>query len=369
MEENKINQAFINVKLLEAMDDWVRVIDKLGNIIFVNKVMKDKCKIKALVHRVSFDQDLVMADAVIPKSVSLMTILTKKSFVKEITFMGKDFSVSTSPILDDEGEIIYVVEVFRDISTENHIKRELFNTNRRMTDDLKMARQIQSKLLPDQGKIVGGVKVDYFYEPSEHLSGDIFDVINIDRDRVGIYMCDVVGHGVGASLLTMFVKQSMMSIIQEFESTSPSRILYELRNRFTDMNLSDNIYLTIFVGIYSKSASKFVFANAGHNCSPILKTKDSVKLLESTGAPICEILKEMTYTEKSVDIEKGDKLIFYTDGFVEITNYEKEEFGLERFLKSIKMDGDIIKNTVGKVIEFNWGEAEDDMALMVATIL
>ncbi|MDO5718282.1 MAG: SpoIIE family protein phosphatase [Tissierellia bacterium] len=367
-DKHRIELCELNIQVLESMDDWVRVIDKDGIVIFINKSMKESCNTHKPNFKCSFDTDIFMGDSVIPRSVSLITLLTKKNFVKEIIFMGREYSVKSSPIVDDKGEVVAAVEVFRDISSETHIKRELFNANKRMLDDLKFARSIQTQLLPEKG-MTGPIEVDYYYKPSEQLSGDLFDVIRIDKDKVGVYICDVVGHGVGASMLTMFIKQTMMAIIQEIGGTSPSKILYELRHRFGQMKLAENLYFTLFYGIYDHSRREFSYSNAGHNCCPILKLKNDYKILETNGVPICDVFKEMRYNEDRLKLSKGDKLIFYTDGFTEPKNYDKEEFGIDRFIKSLMVNDDIIENVVGDVIRFSWGEINDDMAIMVATIV
>lgn len=358
----------LNIQVLESMDDWVRVIDVNGRIIFLNKAMKESCNVNSSVISCSFDEDMTFGDSVIPRSVSFITLLTKKTYNQEVIFMGKEYSVKSSPVIDEDGEVAAAVEVFRDISSEIHIRRELFNANKAMSDDIKFARSIQRQLLPEKGR-VGDLEIDYYYKPSEQLSGDLFDIIRIDQDKVGIYICDVVGKGVGASILTMFIKQTMQAIISELGGANPSTTLYELRARFGEMKLEENLYFTMMYGVYSKKDRTFSYSNAGHNCSPILKLEDNYKVLEITGVPICDIFKEMTYKEDVVRLEKGDQLIFYTDGFTESMSYEREEFGHERFVEAIMMPGDIIENVVTKVNRFSWGEVFDDMAIMVATVV
>lgn len=358
----------LNVQVLESMDDWVRVIDRNGRILFINKSMKTSCKTHDPNIACSFEEDIIMGDSVVPRSVSLITLLTRKTYNKEIIFMGKEYSVKSSPVIDEDGDVVAAVEVFRDISSEIHIRRELFNANKMMSDDIKFARSIQAQLLPEKG-IIGDLDVDYYYQPSKQLSGDLFDIIKIDDDKVGIYICDVVGHGVGASMLTMFIKQTTRAIVTELGGARPSITLYELRARFGEMNLAENLYFTMFYGVYSRKERSFSYSNAGHNCCPIVKLDDRYKVLEITGVPICDLFREMTYKEDKIRLEKGDKLIFYTDGFTESKNYDREEFGNERFIEAIMKPGNIIENVVGEVTKFSWGEVFDDMAIMVATLI
>ncbi len=80
------------------------------------------------------------------------------------------------------------------------------------------------------------------------LSGDMFDVYYINEDNIGIYICDVVGHGVTASMMTMFVRQTMRAIKDDI--LSPSTALKELHKRFVSLDLGSDKYFTIFYAIY-----------------------------------------------------------------------------------------------------------------------
>lgn len=364
----ELDHLMLNLQVLEAMDDWVRVIDADGRILFQNQSMKDALKSQDL-EKCSFDCNILYGESECPKSVSFMTFLSKKTFNKEILFRNKEFSVKSSPILDEEGNVLAAVEVFRDISIETHVRRELFNANRRMTDDIKFARRIQTQLLPDKGRF-GNLHIDYYYEPSEQLSGDLFDIIYVEDNKVGIYICDVVGHGVTASMMTMFIKQTMRAILEQHGASSPSKILYELRSRFGEMRLAENLYFTIFYGLYDTKTHEFQYSNAGHICQPILLRDQQHEVLESSGVPICDLFKELPYGEKSVFLKPGDRLVFYTDGITETKNFDRVEFGRDNFVNALLTNLDQpIENVIYEVGRYRWGEVKDDMAIMIATII
>ncbi len=355
----------LNMQVLEAMTDWVRVVDSEGKVIFANPAMRRDCEMEEL-GQASFERDLNIGQAFVPQSISLMTLLTSINFMKEISFKGRDFSVKSSPVLKD-GEVVAAVEVFRDISQENQAKKVLIKANRRMRDELNFATRVQKSLLPKKG-LHGNLQVDYFYEPSEQLSGDLFDVVKIDDSHTGVYICDVVGHGVGASMLTMFIKQNVASILSHYAYTDPATLLYELRERFSELDLGYDRYFSIFYGVYNREDMTFTYSNAGHNCAPVLKNGEDYKVLRATGSPISDVFKDMRYKEYVQELEPTSKLVFYTDGFTEATNIEGVEFGMNRFINSVMRDGDIVENVVGDVVDFNWGENDDDMAILVLSL-
>lgn len=365
--KEEINLCKMNINVLESMKDWVRVIDKDGNILFMNKAMENFGNVKALEFRCSFEEDIITDEAIIPHSVSLTPLLTNKSYTNEILFLGKEYSVTSSPILDDDGTAIAAVEVFRDISAEASIRRELFNANRRMVDDIEFSKSIQKQLLPKKGYF-NNVEIDYFYRPSEDLSGDMFGVDIIDDDKVAFYICDVVGHGVSASLLTMFIKQNISALLSEGYGIYPNMLLNKLKNKFSELGLSASVYATLFYGYYSKSKETMVYANAGHNCMPLLLRKNSYEKLEATGFPISDLFLGFDYEETEVKINLGETLVFYTDGLTEIKNYSGEEFGVQRFLEVVTKNKNIIENAVKAVDSFSWGQPDDDMAILLAKV-
>lgn len=369
MEENvSLLIDRLNTQILESMDDWVRVIDRNGKQVYMNSKMRQDCKLDSYDKKCSFKEDILIGDSIIPRSISLVSLLTRRSFQRQIRIGEREFEVKSSPIENSKKEVNYVVEVFRDITAEKESVMKMTELNNRLTGDSKFAGQIQTQLLPKKGKI-GSMDVDYYYRPSENLSGDMFDVIKINEDKVGIYICDVVGHGIAASMLTMFIRQTFRAIITEKGGENPAQTLYELRRRFSEMKLGDNLYFTMFYGVYSKDAHNFTYCNAGHNCCPVLKLKDGYRVLQAKGVPICELFSSMTYKEDTIRLELGDKLIFYTDGFIEYRNYDNDEFGMDRFIKSVMEDGNIIDNVVKDLINFSFGKIDDDMALMIATVV
>lgn len=364
----EVNLCKMNINVLESMKDWVRVIDKDGNILFMNKAMESFGNVKALEFRCSFEEDIITDDAVIPHSVSLTSLLTNKSFTSEILFLGKEYSVTSSPIFNENGQAFAAVEVFRDISAEVSIRRELFNANRRMVDDIEFSKSIQKQLLPKKG-FFNNIEIDYFYRPSEDLSGDMFGVDIIDDDKIAFYICDVVGHGVSASLLTMFIKQNISALLSEGYGIYPNMLLNKLKKKFSELGLSSSVYATLFYGYYSRSKNTMVYANAGHNCMPILMRQNSYEKLIATGFPISDLFLGFDYEETEVKINLGDILVFYTDGLTEITNYSGEEFGVKRFEEAVTNDSTkIIENAVKAVDSFSWGQPDDDMAILLAKV-
>jgi len=237
--------------------------------------------------------------------------------------------------------------------------------DKKLNDDINFAKNMQKRMLPPKG-MYNGVSIDYLYESSESLSGDYFDVFEIDENNTGIYICDVVGHGVTASLLTIFVRQSLRTIAKG--SMSINKIMKELHKTFLSLNLDYDKYFSVFFGIFNKSSLEFKYVNAGHNSVPILIHGENIKMLKSKGYPIANIFDNVSYDVSRVNLHVGDKLLFYTDGITESANDEGVQFGVENLIRTIKSDGNIIINIKCAVDNYNKVQ-KDDYAVLLAEII
>lgn len=350
----------LNYHVLDAMADWVRVVDSSGYILFANKAMKE-----------SFGQNIVGKECYLIHEdnkrysfcISNISILTGEVVQKEEIIHGKYYSIKSSPISNNDGKIYASVEVFRDVTRERKLEIELIDRNKKMRKDLEFAKRIQERILPKKGNL-DCINLDYIYRPSEMLSGDMFDVFHIDRNHIGIYISDVAGHGVAASMMTMFIRQTMR--VLKGDILGPSQALTELHGRFALLNLDVDKYFTIFYGVLSTNTGVFTYANGGHNCIPIKYGKNGMELLEITGFPIALLGEEMYYSEKSIKLSKGDKILFYTDGITEIKDELGNDFGVEGVLDTIKNSpSNILREIEENVIEHNYGEQEDDFAVVL----
>jgi len=362
MEKRNIKFIDMQISILDSMIDGVRLIDRDSNIIHINESMKNnignntvgmKCY-QGIGQKKKCDL-----------CVSEKTISTGKTYRKEEIVKDKIYDVVSSPVYNEDGEIIAAVEVFRDTTKERELEKSIIEKNKKMTSDVEFARRMQENMLPSKG-MYGNLKIDYKYKPSEMLSGDIFDVYTIDKDNIGIYMCDVVGHGVAASMISMYVKQTMKAISKRIVDIN--KILQELHRTFLALNFDDDKYFSIFACIFNKKTKTLKYLNAGHNCLPFFKRGSKVKVLEAKGYPICNIFDTVNYEVFELKLKDKDKIIFYTDGIVETKSYLNEEFGIER-LKKIVEKSQNIPEKVLKEIEVFKGKQKDDIAILEIEIL
>ena len=357
-------RIILDYNVLESMADWVRVVDKEGIVIYTNvamtKALGDSFVGKSC-HQ-AFCREERCSFCITNRSIQTGETVQKEEFIN-----GRHYSVKSSPVNDHLGRPIAAVEVFRDVTRERQLELELIERGKKTSRDLQFARRIQERILPRPGNI-NGLEIDYIFQPSEMLSGDMFDIYYIDEANIGIYICDVAGHGIAASMLTMFIKNTMRNIKEEI--TSPGLALEELHTRFSKLEFDAEKYFTIFYGVYNKITRTFRYANAGHNCYPIKFNQLEVEPLKIKGYPITILFNKIQYKEKEIKLELRDKILFYTDGITEARDHNDVQFGIEGILDQIQKNPDnILAEIEEKFIIHSWGEQDDDYALVLVEVI
>ncbi len=348
------------IKILTAMTDFVRVLDSNGNVIFQNDSMREFISLVPKISESDWNDEGI-------SGLTMHSFKTAKPSSAELCISDKVFSLKCSPIIEN-GEVVAVIEVYRDITLENNEAVGLYETNKKLQQDMLLAKSIQTQMLPKLTDF-GGIHFDTCYIPSEQLSGDFFDLIPLGDGKVALYISDVVGHGVSASILTMFIRQTVRNILEEEHAYEPFQLLDRMLLSFREIALEDSQYFSMFYAVIDTKAGTISYGNAGHNCEPMVLRNGKVKKLKATGILISSLFDSYVYKQHTMALENGDKFLFYTDGIIEAENSMGEEYGIERFEKSfLDADEEVIPSILkqfGKHI--NKGQS-DDIALLLVDI-
>lgn len=362
MEKYTSNINADKLGIIDGMIDWVRVVDRNNVVLYANKKMKEDLG-EEIIGKKCYE--VLCRNNRCEYCISSSTLKDGSIMRKQYSFGNRTYMIVSSPLFSDDGKIEGSVEVFRDITNELLLAEQIKEKNKKLNDDINFAKNMQKRMLPPKG-MYNGVSIDYLYESSESLSGDFFDVFEIDENNTGIYICDVVGHGVTASLLTIFVRQSLRTIAKG--NMSINKIMKELHKTFLALNLDYDKYFSVFFGVFNKASYEFKYVNAGHNSVPILIGNKNITMLKSKGYPIANIFDNVSYDVSKISLRVGDKLLFYTDGITEATNNEGMQFGVENLIRTIKSDGNILKKIKLSIDNFSTVQ-KDDYAVLLAEIL
>ena len=296
--------------ILDSMTDWVRVVDKNKDVIYMNKAMRESLSDKSSIGNKCYHQ--LGRFTACENCTCKKTLKTGKASNKVEVYGDRIYSVMSSPITTDSNNIQYVIEVLRDITKDKEMESQLVAQNNELQKSLDLAKKIQMSMLPSK-QLIPSVEFSYIYEPCETLGGDFFNIFTIDKEHVCFYIADASGHGITASMLTVFLRTAFKKNI-----TSPSLILKSLYKDFNESKLEKELYITVFLCVLNTKTGELIYSNAGHNCPPLVIGNDGIKEIESSGVPISNWLDEPLYEDKSIIIKDTDKIFLYTDG---ITNH------------------------------------------------
>lgn len=270
-----------------------------------------------------------------------------------------------SPVPDESGVITHYVSVQTDVT-----ERRRAEQNRR---DLEIAKQIQLSLLPSSPLRIRRAEVAGVCLPASHVGGDYFDYFE-NADGADLVIADVSGHNVGAALIMTEVRSMVRARCRQSASGHPSAILHDLNELLHDDLTRAELFITMFCCRFEPETRKLKFANGGHNPALLLHAgRHRCTQLDGEGLVI-GAKRSVAFEEKSVLLEPGDKLLFYTDGVTEAQDVSGEFFGLDRLCesfisnRSLGPEG-VMKALLHDVSKFcGRAQMSDDIALVVAEI-
>ncbi|HEY6306445.1 MAG TPA: PP2C family protein-serine/threonine phosphatase [Candidatus Angelobacter sp.] len=199
-------------------------------------------------------------------------------------------------------------------------------------NELEIARQIQSSILPQELPKIAGVEIAACYAPMKAIGGDFYEFLPVDDKRLGILIADVSGHGVPAALMASMVK---VAVFAQMENASRPEQLLSGLNKILCGNLRGQ-YVTaayLFLDVESK---RLAYAGAGHP-PPLLwdRAARTARFLEDNGLML-GLFPEAEYCATELAWNPGDRCLLYTDGVIEAENSQEISFGRDRLENLMK---------------------------------
>lgn len=233
--------------------------------------------------------------------------------------------------LDEETISALVIQVSIAINNAQ-IYSELI-VKERMSNELDVASRIQKKILPADVDEIFGLEIAQYFEPAKEIGGDYYDYTILDDNVFSITIADVSGKGVPAAFL-MALGRSVLRTLTLTGDFAPNENLNEL-NKIIYSDITEDMFITMIHSKYNKENKTLYYSNAGHNPLVVYRAStDSIELHTVKGVAI-GFLEEYKYRQGEIQLNKGDIVIFYTDGITEAENSNKEMFGLERLKEVI----------------------------------
>lgn len=196
---------------------------------------------------------------------------------------------------------------------------------------LRTAREIQQSLLPDEAPVVDGWEMAGLSFPAEAVGGDYFDYIDMGEKTYGIVVGDVSGHDLGASL---FMAQTRAYLRASAASSREGTEVLSQLNKFLTNDMRDRRFVTLFFLKLDPNFNDFEYGGLGHGAYLIRRSGEH-KELKLTHPPL-GVVDDAVQTNRTPELNEGDMIVIMTDGIVEATSPEGEQFGIERTLRVIR---------------------------------
>src|SRR5215203_3385265 len=246
----------------------------------------------------------------------------------------------------------------------------------RIEQELRVARLIQQTLLPKEVPDLEGYKLAAYYQPAREVGGDFYDFLKLDDEHLGLVVGDVTDKGVPAAIVMATTRTMLRASAQRLDSPG------EVQKRVNDVIVRDippNMFITCLYAILNLKSGLLRYANAGHDLPYRRRRRRSssksnnggggAEELRATGMPL-GLLPGMSYEEKEIVLDRGDSVLFYSDGLVEAHDPHRQMFGFPRLQGLVgahRSDGPAMVNfLLSELARFTgeeW-EQEDDITLV-----
>ncbi len=234
----------------------------------------------------------------------------------------------------------------------------------RIDQELRVARLIQQTLLPKDVPHLPDWQVGAYYRPAREVGGDFYDFLELPGGHLGFVVADVTDKGVPAALVMATARSVLRAAALRL--VSPGVVL-ERVNEMLCSDMPPNMFVTCLYAVLEPSTGLLRYANAGH-CLPYWRTSSGAAELRATGMPL-GLMPEMHYEEQEVVLQRGESILFHTDGLAEAHSAQREMFGcprLQRLVGSHPGGSELIPFLLSQLTEFtgpSW-EQEDDVTLV-----
>ncbi len=259
------------------------------------------------------------------KSVLCVPIMIKGEMLGVIYL---DSHLVSSLFTKDDLQVLELLASQSGVSIQNARLYKKSIAKERMENDLQIASQIQKYFLPKKIEKIKKLAINTSYIPAEFIGGDYYDIVKINKNKYGIIIADVSGHGSSAAIVMSVVSFIFHSAIEKVKGTSQ---LMEIISRRLDEMLQGEKFATGIFIIYDQRKDKFEYSNAGHiDMLVYRKRKDKVEEVKATGGMPLGIMPDLKYKSGEFQLQTGDVLLLQTDGLHETMNTNKDLFSMKK---------------------------------------
>jgi sigma-B regulation protein RsbU (phosphoserine phosphatase) len=240
--------------------------------------------------------------------------------------------------------------------------------DKRIRYELELAKQVQRSVLSDP--IVNErIEIKAEYRPSSELAGDYYAWFRIDRNRYGIILLDMMGHGISSSLVCMFISSVLKDLILRI--TDPEEVMVELNRYMGQLYRRDELINYYFTGIFlvvDTDSQTYEYVNAGHPSGLVITESGCTEL--TSGGPAIGLFQQIKVTKEVVAYQPGTVIALYTDGLLDAMNDRDDDARREIISSAVRsgrgVSPDMLVNSM--LGEGADNAQRDDICLVTVTL-
>lgn len=237
----------------------------------------------------------------------------------------------------------------------------------RLERELQVAREIQESILPHSLPVIAGVDLGAVICPARAVGGDLYDLIDLGNNRLGVVIGDVSDKGVPAAIFMALARSLLRA--EASRLAPPAHVLREVNRHLLDMNTA-GLFVTAIYGVLDPESRRFTFARAGHEHPVFLGADGRPMDSESRPGQALGLFDTIRLEEQTVNLSPKGRMVLYTDGATDALNPQGERFGRARLIDAIQRHHDfpaqdLCNQILDAVLAFqNGGSQFDDVALV-----
>lgn len=241
----------------------------------------------------------------------------------------------------------------------------------RLERELELAATVQRSLLPNKLPQFPDYHFAAYLRPARIVGGDFYDVIELDDEHVGLLLADVADKGFHAA---MFMAVTRTLFRQEGRHTlSPAQVTLAVHRGMLDIAPTHDVFVTAFYAVLHRPSGRLTYVRAAQERPLLMRADGSIEELPGNGR-FLGMLPDLSLEEHTIQLQPGDRLVLFSDGVTDATNWQDEQYDHPRFMAALqagaRLSADaLVQHLVTDVV--NWCQespAFDDLTLLVTEV-
>jgi len=239
-------------------------------------------------------------------------------------------------LLAQAGALLRIREMHDKLSEKSaevqRVNRRLQQAYQQIDQEMEIARRLQVSFLPQKMPEISHAQFAVHYLLCGQVGGDFYDVFRLDEHHVGFYVADAMGHGVPASLLTIFIKKGVKAkevFGSQYRLVPPGEVLQKLNKDLIDQALSETPFITMVYVLFNHRDGTLRFSRAGHPYPLHIPHRGELELWRNEGLLLGVF--DAQFSDRTQKLVVGDKVLLYSDG-VDNARFEDHQPGTDSLL-------------------------------------